>query len=139
MFDRAPICGSGWLGRYNDLLRAGRSGDRILVGARFSTPVQTGPGTHPASYSMGTGSLSRGYNDGAWCRPPTPSSAEVKESVELYLYPPLGHRGVLKGDLQLTESLRNLLMTNVCTGVFIFQAHANTETFGCGFPSKPAT
>jgi len=25
-------------------------------GARFSTPVQTGPGTHPASCTMGTGS-----------------------------------------------------------------------------------
>ena len=28
-------------------------------GARFSTPVQTGPGAHQASYKMGTG-LSRG-------------------------------------------------------------------------------
>ena len=28
--------------------------------ARFSTPVQTGPGAHPASYTMGTGPLSRG-------------------------------------------------------------------------------
>jgi hypothetical protein len=27
---------------------------------RFSAPVQTGPGAHPASYTMGTGSLSRG-------------------------------------------------------------------------------
>jgi hypothetical protein len=26
-------------------------------GARFSTPVQTGPGAHPASYTMGTGSF----------------------------------------------------------------------------------
>ena len=26
-------------------------------GARFSAPVQTGPGAHPASYTMGTGSL----------------------------------------------------------------------------------
>jgi hypothetical protein len=46
------------LSRYSDSLRAGRSGDRISVGARFSAPVQTGPGTHPASYTMGTGSLS---------------------------------------------------------------------------------
>ena len=27
--------------------------------ARFSAPVQTGPGAHPASYTMGTGSLVR--------------------------------------------------------------------------------
>jgi len=27
------------------------------VGARFSTPVQTGPGAHPASCTMGTGSF----------------------------------------------------------------------------------
>ena len=31
--------------------------DRILVRARFSTPVQTGPGAHPASCTMGTGSF----------------------------------------------------------------------------------
>jgi hypothetical protein len=29
-------------------------------GARFSAPVQTGPVAHPASYTMGTESLSRG-------------------------------------------------------------------------------
>ena len=29
--------------------------DRIPVGTRFSAPVQTGPGAHPASCKMGTG------------------------------------------------------------------------------------
>jgi hypothetical protein len=38
-------------------LRAGRSGDPIPVGARFSAPVQTGTGAHPASCTMGTGSF----------------------------------------------------------------------------------
>jgi len=31
--------------------------DRIPVWARFSAPVQTGPGAHPASCTMITGSL----------------------------------------------------------------------------------
>jgi len=51
-----------WAGehsRYSDWLRTGRSGDRILVGARFSAPVQTGPGAHPAFCTMGTGSFPR--------------------------------------------------------------------------------
>ena len=33
------------------------AGDRIPVQARFSAPVQTGPGAHPASCTMGTGSF----------------------------------------------------------------------------------
>ena len=46
---------AGWHSRYSDWLRAGRSGVRIPVGARFSAPVQIG--AHPASCTVGTGSF----------------------------------------------------------------------------------
>ena len=46
-----------YLSQYSDWLGDGRSGDRIPVGARFSALVQTGPGAHPTSCIMSTGSL----------------------------------------------------------------------------------
>jgi hypothetical protein len=52
-------------------LRAGRASGRILVGARFSAPVQTGPRAHPAFSSVGTGSfpgLKRPETHPIWCR-----------------------------------------------------------------------
>ena len=57
--------------------------------ARFSLPVQSGPGTHPDFCTTDTGLFPgvrlavRGYN-----HPPS-SRAGVKERVELYLYFPL--------------------------------------------------
>jgi hypothetical protein len=66
-YDEPPVSiaysedrGPGWRSRYSDLLLAGRCGDRIPVGARFSAPLKTGPGTHTAAYIMGTVSLSQG-------------------------------------------------------------------------------
>jgi len=38
-------------------LQAEQSMDSIPLGLRFTVPVQTGPGAHPASCTMGTGSL----------------------------------------------------------------------------------
>jgi hypothetical protein len=48
---------AGYRSRYSDCLRAGRSGDRIPVEARFSAPVETGPESHLVSCTMGTGSF----------------------------------------------------------------------------------
>jgi hypothetical protein len=58
-------------------------------GARFSAPVQTDTRAHPASCTMCTASVPWGKAAGAWRCPP-PSSAEVKERVELLLYPSSG-------------------------------------------------
>jgi hypothetical protein len=58
-------------------------------GARFSAPVQTGPGAHPASCTMGTGSFP-GVESGRSVTL-TPHSLLVSRSknrVELYLYSP---------------------------------------------------
>jgi len=59
IFDNVAFCGPGYLSRYCDSLRTGRSRVRIAVGVIISAPVQTGPGVHPASCKMSTGSLSR--------------------------------------------------------------------------------
>jgi len=58
----------------------------IPVGSRFSALVQNGPGPHPASYTMGTVSFPGVKQPGRGVDHPPPSSAEVKEGVELYLY-----------------------------------------------------
>ena len=45
--------------------------------ARFSAPVLTGPGTHPAYYTMGTGSFPGVKRQGRGLDHPPTSSAEV--------------------------------------------------------------
>ena len=72
----------------SDSLRDGRSGDRIPVEAIFYVTFQTGPGDHPASCTVGTVLFPGVKRPGLW--PSTPSSAKVKERVELYLYSPSG-------------------------------------------------
>jgi hypothetical protein len=72
--------GPGERSRYSESLRAGRSGDRIPVGARFFVPVQTGPGVHPTSCAMGNGSFSGVKRPVRGVVHPSPFSAEVKES-----------------------------------------------------------
>ena len=61
-------------------LRAGLSRDRIPVEVNFSTPVQTALGTHPDSYTMGTGvSFPAIKLTGRGLNHPLSPSVEIKE------------------------------------------------------------
>jgi hypothetical protein len=70
-------------------LQARRSGDRIPVGARFSAPVQTGPGAHPAYCTMDTGFFPEVESGRGVMLAPHPLLVpRSKNRVELYLYSP---------------------------------------------------
>jgi len=53
-----------------------------MVGARFSTPVQIGSGTHPAPCTMGTGPFPGVKWPGCDINHTHPPSAEGKERLE---------------------------------------------------------
>ena len=59
-------------------------------GARFSAPVQTGSGAHPASCTRGTGSFLGVKQPGRGADHPPPSKCQGHEGVGLYLYSPSG-------------------------------------------------
>jgi len=57
------------------------------MGARFSAPVQTGPGARPASCTMCTGGKEQPGRD---ADPSPPSSAVVKKEQSYTSTPPMG-------------------------------------------------
>ena len=73
------VCGPGSSVGIATELRAGRSGDPIPVWQGFP-PVQTGPGAHPASCTMGTEAFPGvKYSLGVLLTTHPPSSAVVME------------------------------------------------------------
>jgi hypothetical protein len=65
--------------------------------ARYSAPVQTVPGAHPASYITGTGSFPGAMWPGRGVDHSPLYSAEIKERVELYLYSLFGPSWLVLG------------------------------------------
>ena len=84
----------GQLGRYSNSLWAGRSADRIPVGERFFTSVQTGSEAHPASYTMGTGSFPGVKRPGRGLDHPPHLAPRLKKEWSYTFTPPLGLRGL---------------------------------------------
>ena len=81
------------------------------MAARISAPIQTSPGAHPASCTIGTGSFLGVKRLGRGVDHPPPSNNEVKERVELYLYSPSG--------ASWPVLVWTLLSTISCLGCFI--------------------
>jgi hypothetical protein len=90
--------GPGQRSRHSDSLRAGRSGDRIPVEARFSAPVQTGPGAHPAPYTTGTGSFPRIKRPKRGVDHPPHKEPRLKKEQIYTSTPPLGLRDLFWGE-----------------------------------------
>jgi len=72
----------------------GRSGDGIPVGARFSSPVLTGPGAHPTSYTMDTGSFLGVKQPGRGVDHPPHLTPRLKKEKSYTSFPHLGLGGL---------------------------------------------
>jgi len=75
--------------------------------ARFSAPVQTGHGAHPASYTMGTVSFPRVKSGRGVTLTLHSFLCRGQERVEVYLYSSYGPYGLYKGALYLYLYLYN--------------------------------
>jgi hypothetical protein len=64
-------------------------------GARFSAPVQTGPGAHPASYTMATGSFPGVKRPGCGVDYPPHLAPRLQEGESYTSALSLGLRGLL--------------------------------------------
>ena len=76
------------------------------VGSRFSTPVQTGPEAHPASYTMGTGSFSEVNWPGRGVDHPPHLAPRLKKAQSYTSTSLLGLHGLFQGEIILWASGR---------------------------------
>jgi hypothetical protein len=79
------------------------------VGARFFAHVQTGPGSHPASCTMGTGSFPGVKRPRRGADQPPPSSAEVRKEFSYTSTPPLSLRACYGVPLTLPSNSPGVL------------------------------
>ena len=99
IYQHLSMLRTGQRSRCSDWLRAGRSGDRIPVGARFSASVQTGSRAHPASCAMGTGSFPGAKSGRGVMLTHHPFQCRGHERVELYLYSPYVPYGLYRASV----------------------------------------
>ena len=81
--------------------------------AIFSAPVQAGPGAHPSSYTVGTGSFPGVKRPGRGIDNPPHLAPRLKKEYNTTSTPPLGIRALFLGDFYLYQRYNNNLVTNV--------------------------
>jgi hypothetical protein len=91
------------------------------VWARFSAPVQTGPGARPASYTLGTGVFPGLKRPMCGVNYPPPLAQRLKKWWNYSSTPPLGLRGLFYGE--------HLLVTLITTAT---TTTTTTTTGSCG-------
>ena len=93
-------------------------GIESLQGARLSAPVQTCPGAYPASYAMGTGSLSRGQSGrGGTLTTHLHLAPRSKKEQSYTSTPPLGHHGLFQYELYLLRFYDHNIATPTCFSI----------------------
>ena len=88
------------------MLQAGQSRDRIPLRTNFSTTIQTSPGAHSASYTMGTESFPGVKRPGRGVHHPPPSSDKVE-----------GLRGLFYGEVYFTYATNRQVAVSIHDGV----------------------
>jgi hypothetical protein len=93
-------CSNGWDSSVGIATRYGLDGP--VIDSRWGRDfphlsIHTGPGAHPTSYKIGTGSFLVVKRPGRDGDHPPPSTADVRERVELYFYSMVqGFRSICK-------------------------------------------
>ena len=89
--DKLPYDGTANAGRDGSVDMATRYGlNGSGIESRWGREFQTGPGAHPASYTIGTGSFLGVKRSGRGVNHPPEFSPEFKATAELYVYSPSG-------------------------------------------------
>jgi hypothetical protein len=107
-------------------------GIETAVEARYSSPVQSGPGAHTASYTRGTGSFPEAKRPGRDAEHPPSSIAEVKERVELYLYSPFVPSWPVLGQTVSKRGVRRQITMKVSNNKFYENPSSGSLVVTCG-------
>jgi hypothetical protein len=123
-------------GRNSESPRAGWFRSRNLIGAKFSAPVQTGPGAHPASYIPFTGSFPAASRPGSGVDH-LPHLAPRLKKVHIYISTPpvVPSRHIIECTLPLILKTRiTFCNTRTIVNIKWIESYDLLKSPGCADP-----